>query len=62
MAATYESPEKFVEWHYSQPERLAEVESLVLEEQAVERLLQTAEVVEKKMSFLELTEPKPSQS
>lgn len=62
MAATYESPEKFVEWHYSQPERLAEMESLVLEEQAVERLLQTAAVVDKKMSFQELTEPKPSHS
>jgi trigger factor len=59
MAATYESPEKFVEWHYSQPERLAEIESLVLEEQAVELLLQTAEVVDKKMSFLELAAPKP---
>jgi trigger factor len=61
LAATYESPEKFVEWHYSQPERLAEIESLVLEEQAVELLLQTAEVVDKKMTFLELAEPKPSQ-
>ncbi len=62
MAATYESPETFVEWHYSQPERLAEIESLVLEEQAVELLLQTAEVVDKKMSFLELTEQKSSHS
>ena len=61
LAATYESPEKFVEWHYTQPERLAEIESLVLEEQAVELLLQTADVADKKMSFLELTEPKPSQ-
>ena len=58
MAATYESPEKFVEWHYSQPDRLAEIESLVLEEQAVELLLQTAKVVDKEMSFLELAAAK----
>ena len=57
MAGTYESPEEFIQWHYTQPERLSEIESLVLEEQAVEWLLQTAEVVEKPMSFLELTQP-----
>lgn len=57
LAATYETPEKFIQWHYSQPDRLSEIESLILEEQAVEWLLQTAEVVEKPMSFLELTQP-----
>jgi trigger factor len=61
MAATYESPEKFVEWHYSQPNRLAEIESLVLEEQAVDLLLQTADVIDKPVSFFELTESKANQ-
>ena len=59
MAATYETPEKFIQWHYSQPDRLSEIESLILEEQAVEWLLQTAEVVEKPMSFLDITQPTP---
>ncbi len=54
LAASYESPQEFIQWHYSQPERLAQVESVVLEEQAVELLLQGAQVVDKPTSFQDL--------
>lgn len=54
MARDYEAPEKFIEWYYASPDRLGEVESTVLEEQVVEQLLQTAQVRERPVPFLDL--------
>ncbi|OGI46337.1 MAG: trigger factor [Candidatus Muproteobacteria bacterium RBG_16_65_34] len=54
LAAEYESPPQFIEWHHKNPERLAEVESLVLEDRVVEELIATAEVSDKPMGFREL--------
>ncbi len=54
MAAAYESPQEFINWYYSQPERLAEVESLILEEEVVNTLLQSVQLQDKPMSFQEL--------
>jgi trigger factor len=57
LAAGYEDPQKFVRWHYENPDRLAEVESQMLEEQAMDLLLETADVIDKAMSFQELVQP-----
>ncbi len=54
LAQEYDSPQAFIEWHYQRPERLADIESLVLEEKLVEELLSTAEVSDKPVSFQEL--------
>lgn len=54
MAADYESPQEFIQWHYEKPERLSEIESLVMEEKVVEDLLVSAEISEKPVSFQEL--------
>ncbi|MBI3547395.1 MAG: trigger factor [Gammaproteobacteria bacterium] len=54
MAADYESPAEFIKWHYEKPERLGEIESLVMEERIVEDLLRSAQVTDKPMSFQEL--------
>lgn len=54
MAAGYEQPEEFVRWHYGNRERLAEIESLVLEEQVVEKLLGSVRLEDKPMSFQDL--------
>lgn len=54
MAADYDKPEQFVEWYYADRARLGEVESMVLEEQAVEVLLASATVTEKAIGFQEL--------
>lgn len=54
MAADYESPQEFIKWHYEKPERLSEIESLVMEERVVEDLLLSAEVTDKSMTFQEL--------
>lgn len=54
MAADYESPPEFIQWHYQKPERLAEIESLVMEEQVVEELLKSAEITDQPVSFQDL--------
>jgi trigger factor len=54
IAADYESPPEFVQWHYQKPERLAEIESLVMEEQVVEELLKSAEIADQPVGFQDL--------
>ena len=54
MAADYESPQEFIQWHYEKPERLSEIESLVMEEKVVEDLLVSADIADKSMGFQEL--------
>lgn len=54
FAATYEDPAEVVRWHYSQPQRMAEVEALVLENNVVDWVLGNAKVAEKSVSFDEL--------
>lgn len=57
LAAGYDNPQEFVSWHYAKRERMAEIESKVLEDQAVELLLTGAQVIDKPMSFQELMRP-----
>jgi trigger factor len=54
LAAEYESPEEFIQWHYEQPGRLTTIESLVAEEKVVEELLKTAELTDKPLSFQDM--------
>lgn len=54
MAGDYESPQEFIKWHYEKPERLGEIENLVMEEKIVEDLLVSAEVADKSMGFQDL--------
>jgi trigger factor len=56
MAQEYESPEEFVRACYAARERLAEVESAIVEEQVVEYLLGTATVTETPLTFQELVQ------
>lgn len=57
LAATYEHPEEVVKWYYADKRRLAEIESIALEEQVVDWVLQQAEKDEKSMSFKEIMNP-----
>jgi len=59
MAASYDNPQEFIEWHYSKPGRLAQLEAQVLEDRAAELLLESALVVDKAVSFQELVQPTP---
>jgi trigger factor len=54
MAADYDSPQEYIQWHYASPERLSEVESLILEGKIVDDLLSSVEIADKPMSFQEL--------
>jgi trigger factor len=54
LAAEYEQPEAFVQWHLSQPERLREIESMVVEDRLVEELLGGADVADVPVAFQDL--------
>ena len=53
MASTYQDPDEVINYYYSNQEQLASVESKVLEDQMVEKLLENAQIVEKECSYQE---------
>jgi trigger factor len=53
-AQSYEKPEEVVRWYYQQPERLREVESIVLEDNVVQWALSNAKVEDKPTAFDDL--------
>jgi trigger factor len=53
-AESYERPEEVVRWYYQSPDRLREVESLVLEDNVVQWALSKAKAVDKPADFDEL--------
>ena len=54
FAQSYEHPEEFVNWHYAEPSRLADAESLALEDNVVSWALGVAKVEDKSLTFDEL--------
>jgi len=54
IADTYEDPAEVINMYYQDKQRLAGIESLVLEQQVVEKVLQDAKITEKQSSFAEL--------
>ena len=57
MAKSYEDSEAYINWHMSDPERVKQIEAIVIEEQIVEKMLETATVNEKAMSFKDFMSP-----
>ncbi len=57
MASTYQEPEEVINWYYSNQEQLVSVESKVLEDQVVEKLLENAKIAEKECSYQEAIAP-----
>jgi trigger factor len=53
MASTYQDPEEVINYYYSNQEQLAAVESSVLEDLMVEKLLENAHITEKACSYQE---------
>lgn len=62
MAEPYDQPEQVISWYYGDKQRLAEVESLVFEEQIIEWLLTKVTVDEKPKKFKELMQPETKQA
>ncbi|MFZ2855448.1 MAG: trigger factor [Rhodocyclaceae bacterium] len=58
-AESYEHPEEVVRWYYAQPQRLAEIEGVAIEENVVAWALSNAKVVDQAVAFDELMGQKP---
>ena len=56
MAKSYEKPEDVVNWYYADKARLNDVQQMVLEDQAVEWIIERAKVTEQNVSFDEVME------
>lgn len=54
QAQSYENPQEVVNWYYAQPQRLQEVEGVVIESNVVEWVLSKAKVTDKAADFDEL--------
>lgn len=57
MAETYQQPQEVIDHYYGNPEQLAQVEALVLEEQVVDLLLGQANVTEQSVSYQDAIKP-----
>lgn len=55
QAASYEDPAEVTRWYYSDPSRLKDIESLVLENNVVKYVLDKVKVTDKKVTFEELS-------
>jgi trigger factor len=53
IASTYQDPTEVVEWYYSNQEQLSGVESMVLEDQAVQQLLEQAKITDEACTYQE---------
>ena len=53
IASTYQDPEEVINWYYANQEQLSAVESKVLEDAVVDRLLEDATVTEQACSYQE---------
>ena len=56
QAASYEDPKEVTRWYYSDPNRLADIEALVLENNVVKYVTELAKVVDKSVTFEELSQ------
>ncbi len=54
IAQTYEDPNEVIQLYYGNPQLMAQVENLVLEEQVVDWVLENAKVSPKEMKFKEV--------
>lgn len=55
MAQSYNAPDEVVNWYYSDPDRLQQIEHMVLEDQVVELILKGANVSNEPIQFASLT-------
>ena len=55
QAATYEDPKEVVRWFYSNPTRLKDIENMVLEDNVIQFFTSQAKVLDKAVSFEELS-------
>ena len=56
MASTYETPKEVVDYYYSSKENLANIETMVLEDQVVDWVMGHAKIEDEAMSFQQVTD------
>ncbi len=56
QASSYEDPKEVTRWYYSDPSRLGDIESLVLENNVVKYVSEIAKVIDKTVTFEELSQ------
>ncbi len=54
MASSYEDPQEVVRWYYGEPQRLSQVESIVIENNVAEHVFAQARTSDKTLAFDEL--------
>lgn len=57
QAATYQEPQEVIDWYYSNQEMLGQVQNLVLEDQVMDLLLDSAKVSETELSYEDAIKP-----
>ena len=57
MGSSYSDPDQFLKWYYEDKSRLAQSESAVVEEQAIDELLKEADVSDTNVGFEEFMRP-----
>ncbi|PAU87367.1 trigger factor [Pseudomonas sp. WN033] len=57
LASAYQEPEQVVNWYYQNEQQLGEIQSVVLEEQVVDTVLQKAQVTDKQVSYEDAVKP-----
>ena len=57
IASAYQEPEQVINWYYQNEQQLGEVQSVVLEEQVVDTVLQKAQVTDKQVPYEEAVKP-----
>lgn len=57
MAETYQDKEQVINWYYSNPQQLRAIESLVVENQVVDKLLEKAQLSEETSSYEKVMSP-----
>jgi trigger factor len=62
MAESYENPQEVIDYYKSHKDKLAEIETFILEEKVVDWAFEQANVTEKELTFSELINPKQNQN
>ncbi len=58
QAASYDDPQEVTRWFYSDPARLSDIESIVMESNVVKYVMEKATVIDKNVTFAELSQLK----
>ncbi|MBU2966608.1 trigger factor [Amphritea sp. 2_MG-2023] len=57
LAATYQEPQEVIDWYYSNQDMLNQIQNLVLEDQVLDLLLDSAKVTETELSYEDAIKP-----